>query len=36
MQQCKDNANESQFIPLEIENNIKRMATEKVLYEQVK
>ena len=35
MQQCKDNANGSQFIPLEIKNNIKRMSMEQVLYSQV-
>ena len=26
MQQCKDNANYAQFIPLEMKNNINRMA----------
>ena len=35
MKQCKDNANEAQFIPLEVKNNIKRMATEQGLYAQV-
>ena len=28
MQQCKDNANVAQFIPLDMENNIRRMKTE--------
>ena len=28
MQQCKKNANEAQFIPLEMKNKIKRMAME--------
>ena len=32
MQQCKDNVNYIQFIPLEVKNNIKRMAMEQVLY----
>ena len=27
MQKCKDNANQAQFTPLEIKNNIKRMVT---------
>ena len=35
MQQCKDNANGAQFIPLEVKNKIKRMAMEQGLYEQV-
>ena len=35
MQQCKDNANEAQFIPLDIKNNTKRMSTEQGLYAQV-
>ena len=35
MKQCKDNENESQFIPLDMKNNIKRMATEQGLYAQV-
>ena len=35
MQQCKDNANDAQFIPQEMKNNIKRMATEQGLYAQV-
>ena len=35
MKQCKDNENEAQFIPLEIKNNIKRMAMEQGLYAQV-
>ena len=32
---CKDNANESQFVPLEVQNNINIMATEQGLYAQV-
>ena len=35
MQQCKDIANEDQFIPLEVKNSITRMATEQGLYAQV-
>ena len=35
MKQCKDNENETQFIPLDANNNIKRMAMEQVLYAQV-
>ena len=31
----KNNANDAQFLPLEVKNNIKRMATEQVLYAQV-
>ena len=27
MKECKDNSNKARFIPLEIKNNIKRMAT---------
>ena len=32
---CKDNANEDINIPIEVKNNIKRMAMEQVLYAQV-
>ena len=35
MQQCKDNAHEAQFIPLEIKNNIKLMSMKQGLYAQV-
>ena len=35
MQQCKDNANEAQLIPLETKKNIKLIAIEQVLYAQV-
>ena len=35
MKQFKDNANEAQFISLETENNIKWIAMEQRLYEQV-
>ena len=35
MKQCKINANEAQFIPLEVKNNIHRMAMEQILYAQV-
>ena len=35
MKQCKDNENEAQFIPLDVKNNIKRMAMENGLYAQV-
>ena len=35
MQQYKDNANDAQFIPLEMKNNITIMAMEQVLYAQV-
>ena len=35
MQQCKDNANYAQFIPLEIKDSLKLMAMEQGLYEQV-
>ena len=35
MQQCKDNANVAQFIPLDMKNNIYQMATEQGLYAQV-
>ena len=31
----KDNANDAQFIPLEMQNNIKQMVTEQGLYAQV-
>ena len=32
---CKNNANEAQFLPLEVKNNIKQMAMEQGLYAQV-
>ena len=35
MKKCKDIANGAQFIPLEMKNNIKRMAMEQRLYTQV-
>ena len=35
IKKCKDNANENQFLPLEVKNNIKRMAMEQGLYAQV-
>ena len=35
LQQCKDDASYAQFIPLEMKNNIKRMAMEQGLYAQV-
>ena len=35
MQQCKDNANEAQFIPLEIKDNINIMAIEQGFYSKV-
>ena len=35
MQQCKDNTNYSQFIPLEMKNRRKQMATKQGLYAQV-
>ena len=35
MQQCKDNANEAQFIPLDVKNNIKRVVMEQGLYAQM-
>ena len=35
MQKCKDIANEAQFIPLEMKDNIKRMTMEQGLYAQV-
>ena len=28
MKKCKENTNEAQFLPLEVQNNIKRMAKE--------
>ena len=34
MKKCKYNANEAQFIPIEMKNNIKRMAMEQGLYSQ--
>ena len=35
MQQCRDNENEAQFIPPEMENNIKKIETKQGLYAQV-
>ena len=35
MQECNHTSNEAQFIPLEMKNSIKRMATEQGLYAQV-
>ena len=35
MKLCKDNTNEAQFLPLEVKNNINRMAMEQGLYAQV-
>ena len=35
IKQCKDNANEIINIPIEVKNNIKRMAMEQGLYAQV-
>ena len=35
MQECKDNANVAQFIPLDMKNNIKWMAIEQGSYTQV-
>ena len=35
MLQCKYNANDAQFIPLEMKNNIKLMAMEQGLYTQL-
>ena len=35
MQQFKYNVNDNQFVPLEMKDNIKRMAIEQVLYAQV-
>ena len=35
MKQCKDNENEARFIPLDAENNMKRMAMKKKLYAQL-
>ena len=35
MQQCKNNANDIQFIQLEMKNNINQMAMEQGLYAQV-
>ena len=35
MKECKNNSNEAQFIPLEVKNNIKRMAMDQGLYAQV-
>ena len=35
MKKCRDNANEAQFVPLEVKYNTKRMAMEQGLYAQV-
>ena len=35
IKKCKDNANEAQFLPLDVKNNIKKMAMEQGLYAQV-
>ena len=35
MQQCKDNANEAQFIPQNMKNNMNLMAIEQGFYAQV-
>ena len=35
IEKCEDNANEAINIPIEVKNNIKRMAVEQVLYAQV-
>ena len=35
IKECKNNSNEAQGIRREVKNNIKRMATEQVLYAQV-
>ena len=35
MQQCKNNANVAQFIPLDMKNNIKQMKMQWGLYAQV-
>ena len=35
IEKCKDNANEAQFVPLEVKNKIKWMVMEQGLYEQV-
>ena len=32
---CNNNANEAQFLPLEVKNNIERMSMEQGLYAQV-
>ena len=34
MQECKDNSNGAQFIPLQMKNNIKQITMEQVLYAQ--
>ena len=34
IRECKNNSNESQFIPSDVKNNIKRMAMEKILFAQ--
>ena len=35
IKKCKDNTNEAQFLPLEVKNDTKQMATEQGLYAQV-
>ena len=35
IRECKNNSNEAQFIPSDVQNNIKRMAMEQSLYAQV-
>ena len=35
IRECKNNSNEAQFIPSDVKNNIKLMATEQGLYAQV-
>ena len=35
IKKCKNNANEAQFLPLEVKTNIKRMSAEQGLYAQV-
>ena len=35
IKKCRNNPNEAQFLPLEVKNSIKRMATEQGLYAQV-
>ena len=34
-EKCKNNENEAQFVPLEVNNNINLMATEQGLYAQL-
>ena len=35
IKKCKDNSNEAQFLPIEVKNNMKLMAMEKILYSEV-